>query len=96
MKDFLGCMVSITIESKGTLLVFQGLLLDYDDNFCYLDRATNGEVDTALNLNKILAVELFEDTPELIDEVGEVMNEELNDEFEKYRFNDDDDEGKIQ
>ena len=100
LANFLGTLVTILTDSTvgEQTVAFQGLLLDFDDNFVYIDRELSGEVDTAVPIRKITAIEMTENTPEISDERGEEKAKEFAEKLEEglkaLGFDgDDDDEG---
>jgi len=104
LTHFLGTLVTILTdtESNNQIVAFQGMLLDYDNNFVYLDRSLAGEVDTAISIKKITAIEFFEDTPDVADKDAKEVLLDTKEEFEKLLDSlkqitfDDDDDGNLQ
>ena len=84
VNTFLGTMISVTVETDSKMLIFQGLLLEADENFIYLDRNGSGEVDTALGVTKILAIEFLEDTPDKVDLEGEKKASEYSKKLDDF------------
>jgi len=56
---FIGEKVAITAISMAEPYIIVGILISADSNFVYIDREGNGEVDCAVGVRRILAMEPY-------------------------------------